>query len=121
MARIELEGMEFYAFHGCYEQEQRVGNRFKVDVYFDYDSSKAQLSDNIYDAVSYLDVYEIVAQQMAIKSHILEHVGRRIVDQISERFKEVENLTVKVTKLAPPLGGALIGVSATVKSNSTVE
>ena len=27
---IEIEGMEFYAFHGCFEAEQIVGNKFIV-------------------------------------------------------------------------------------------
>lgn len=107
--------MEFYGYHGCYVEEQRVGNRFRVDLTFDYDSSVAQKSDSIVDAVSYLDIYEIVRDQMGIKSHILEHVGRRIVDAIKERFTMVSNIEVKVTKLAPPLGGSLIGVCATIR------
>lgn len=115
MATITLEGMEFYGYHGCYVEEQRVGNRFRVDLTFDYDSSVAQKSDSIVDAVSYLDIYEIVRDQMGIKSHILEHVGRRIVDAIKERFTMVSNIEVKVTKLAPPLGGSLIGVCATIR------
>ena len=27
---IEIEGMEFFAFHGCYETERVVGNKFMV-------------------------------------------------------------------------------------------
>lgn len=29
---IDLQGMEFHAFHGCYDLEQRVGNRFEVTL-----------------------------------------------------------------------------------------
>ena len=27
---IEIEGMEFFAYHGCFEAEQIVGNKFMV-------------------------------------------------------------------------------------------
>ena len=27
---IEIEGMEFFAYHGCFEAEQIVGNRFML-------------------------------------------------------------------------------------------
>ena len=30
--RIDLEGMEFRAYHGCYDLERKVGNRFVVDL-----------------------------------------------------------------------------------------
>ena len=27
---LEIEGMEFFAYHGCFEAEQVVGNKFTV-------------------------------------------------------------------------------------------
>ena len=30
---IELEGMEFHAYHGCLEKERREGNTFLVDFH----------------------------------------------------------------------------------------
>ena len=27
---LEIEEMEFFAYHGCFEAEQTVGNKFKV-------------------------------------------------------------------------------------------
>ncbi|MCA1747113.1 MAG: dihydroneopterin aldolase, partial [Bacteroidales bacterium] len=34
---IKIEGMEFYAFHGHYKEEQIVGNRFLVDLEMETD------------------------------------------------------------------------------------
>lgn len=114
MATIKLENIQLYAFHGCYKEEQTVGNHFRVDLSLDYDSSNAQTSDQIVDAVNYLDIYEIVREQMGIKSHILENVCKRIIDAISLKYPNVSNLEVKVSKLAPPLGGPIDAVSATI-------
>ena len=75
--------MRFYAHHGCFEQERAIGTHFHVDVVFETDTSQAEVSDNIGDTVSYLDVYQVVKREMAIPSNLLEHVARRIGEGIS--------------------------------------
>ena len=99
---IELENMEFQAFHGCYELERQVGNRFQV-------------SDRIERTINYLDVFETVREQMDIPSHILEHVAGRIAGRIRERFPQSVRVRVKVSKMAPPLGGKIEKVSVTLE------
>ena len=32
MGKIILEQMEFYAYHGCFQEEQIIGNRFVVQL-----------------------------------------------------------------------------------------
>ena len=111
---IELENMEFHACHGCYPLEQVVGNRFLVDVKIEADLSKAAASDNVADTINYLNVFETVREQMDIPSHILEHVARRIADAIHLRFPKAGKVSVKVSKMAPPLGGKIEKVSVTL-------
>lgn len=113
---IEIEGMEFYAFHGCYREEQIVGNRFLVDLTFETDIMAATESDSIEDTVSYLEVYELVEQEMKITSHILENVAQRIIDGVMERFyPQITHIKVKVSKCNPPLGGNIKKVSVTLE------
>ena len=102
---IEIEEMEFYAFHGCYDTEKRVGNHFRVSLWLDADLDAPARSNRIADTVNYLEVYETVAAEMAVVSDILEHVAARILDAVCARFPQIEKATVKVSKLAPPLGG----------------
>ena len=113
---IEIEGMEFYAFHGCYKEEQIVGNRFLVDLTFETDVKDASESDSIQDTVSYLEVYEIIDKQMKITSHILEHVAERIIEAIMSVFQsQITHIKVKVSKCNPPLGGNIKKVSVTLE------
>lgn len=112
---IELENMEFYAFHGHYEEEQRVGNRFRVDLRYEVDSRAASASDDLSTTVSYLDVYECVREQMGVKSHLLEHLSQRIVRALRERFPGIGELRLKVSKMAPPLGGQVEKVSLVIE------
>ena len=48
---IELAGMEFFSYHGHYDEEQIVGNRFVVDLKVNADFSRASLSDDLFDTV----------------------------------------------------------------------
>lgn len=114
IAIIELENMEFYAFHGCYKEEQIVGNRFRVDLKFKIDATIPAKSDSINDTISYLTVYELVKDQMMITSHILEHVANRILDAMYANFSDLMYVEIKISKLSPPLGGQLTGVSVTM-------
>ena len=102
---IELEGMEFKAYHGCLEQEKVRGNSFVVDFRGELDLSAAADSDNINDTLNYADIYEIVAYEMSIPSELLENVAGRIVKEIEKRFPELRKFSVRVSKKRPPVEG----------------
>ena len=115
MARIDINDMRFYAHHGCFEQERAIGTHFRVDLSFITDTSKAEVSDNIADTVSYLDVYQVVKTEMAKPSNLLEHVAHRVGKRVLESFSAVDSVLVKVSKLNPPLGGQMESVSVEVE------
>lgn len=114
MSLIAINGMQFYAFHGCFSEEQSIGTRFRVDVVFETDTAEAQKSDNISDTVSYLDVYRALKEEMEIPSHLLEHVADRMGERILKDFPRVENVEVTVSKMFPPLGGQMDSVSVKI-------
>ena len=78
--------MEFYAYHGHFEEEQKIGTWFSLDLTMDVDTSKAELSDELDDTVDYSAVYQVVKEKMMIPSKLLEHVGRRILNTIKETY-----------------------------------
>ncbi len=102
---IELEGMEFKAYHGCLEQEKVRGNAFTVDFRGELDLQAAAESDNIMKTVNYADIYEIVAEEMSIPSELLENVAARIVQSIEKTFPELISFSVRVSKRKPPVDG----------------
>ena len=111
MATIAINGMSFYAHHGCFDQERMIGTHFRVDLVFSTDTSLAEQTDSIDHTVSYLDVYQVVSREMNQPSHLLEHVARRICDAVLAASPAIETIGVKVHKLAPPLGGQMDSVS----------
>ena len=113
--RIALERMEFHAFHGCYELERTVGNRFTVDLVITTELGDVAAEDRVEKAINYLTVYEIVRRQMAITQHTVERVAMNIIDALYVAFPQIEHLVCTVSKLAPPLGGKLDRVSVTLE------
>ncbi|HKL37248.1 MAG TPA: dihydroneopterin aldolase [Bacteroidales bacterium] len=115
MGEIHLEDMEFYAFHGHFKEEQIVGNRFLVNLTLKTDMVKAGQSDNLEDALNYQTAYEIVQEEMNKKSHLLEHIARRILDALYKRFDTLKHAHIKVSKMNPPMGGKMESVSVTME------
>jgi dihydroneopterin aldolase len=116
MSTISIEQMEFYAYHGCFREEQIIGTRFLVDLYLDLDTQKAEKTDGLADTVNYQEVYLLVKRQMDIKSKLLEHVGKRILDAIRENYPQVSSARLKISKMNPPLGGKIGNVSLIMQS-----
>ncbi len=113
MSLIKLEGMEFFAYHGCFKEEQIIGTKFRVDLTIETDVEQAAIHDDLHLTINYLSVYQMVKKQMEIKSKLLENVGKRILDELYNQFQGVIKAEVKVSKLNPPLGGKLDCVSLT--------
>jgi 7,8-dihydroneopterin aldolase/epimerase/oxygenase len=111
MGQIQIENMEFYSFHGHFKEERIVGNKFIVNLTIETDMARPAASDNLKDAVNYQQAYEIVKAQMDVKSHLLEHIACRILDAIYSEMDGVEKVTVKVSKMNPPMGGKIGSVS----------
>jgi dihydroneopterin aldolase len=114
MGLIHIEGMEFYAFHGHFKEEQIVGNKFLIDVTLETDMEIPMESDNLKDAVNYQRAYEIVKQEMQKKSHLLEHIAGRILNALYAEMEGIKKATVKVSKVNPPVGGRVNSVSVVV-------
>jgi len=114
MGVIRLENMEFYAYHGHFKEEQIVGNKFLVDLLIETNMSNPAQSDDLKDAVNYQKAYMLVKEEMSKKSHLLEHIGKRILDVLFQELKGIEKITVRVAKMNPPVGGKMDSVSVTL-------
>lgn len=106
--------MEFYAYHGCFEQERKIGTRFSVDIAFDTDSALVEKSDEVKDTVDYSMVYKCIKAQMEISSKTLENLARRTIEALRSEFPTIEKIVLTVKKLNPPVGGKMDCVSVTL-------
>ncbi len=115
MHTIEVNGIKVYAYHGCLEEESKIGGHYLVDVHLKTNFSKAAFSDQLSDTIDYVLVNKIVTEEMAIRSALIEHVGQRIVSRIQQEVKELHSLRVKVTKISPPINGNVSNVAIVIE------
>lgn len=105
MGVITVSGIQLYAYHGCMEEEAKIGSNYEVDVVLEADLSEAAATDELLHTVDYVSVNRIVTEQMAVRSKLLEHVAKRIIDQLSTHHPEIISMEVSVAKLSPPING----------------
>jgi dihydroneopterin aldolase len=110
-SQIELKEMCFFALHGVSEQERLTGNDFTVDLLLTFPFEKATVTDKLEDTISYAAVYDLVRREMGRPSHLLEHLAGRILAILKATYPQLTAVTLRVTKLTPPLGGDVHGAS----------
>ena len=112
---IILENMRFYAHHGVFEQERQIGSWYEASLKIKLDFTQALETDDVKDTINYAKVYDIIAEEMRIPSNLLEYVAGRIINAIRQKFPEIEELEISLSKLHPPVNGELDKASVLLK------
>lgn len=114
MGTITLKNIRTYSFHGCLIEEGKIGSDYSVDLDVKTDLKKSCLSDDLKDTVDYVVLNKIVVEEMAIRAHLLEHVGQRIITRIFKEIPTITRIILAVSKLNPPIGGDVEAVTITL-------
>ncbi len=114
---IELIGMEFYAYHGCFKEEQIIGNRFMVNFSVETEMERPGITDNLCDALNYQELYNMIKEEIEKTSKLLENVALRILERANKDFPTILWAKVTISKLNPPIGGK-VEASRVVMSRS---
>lgn len=99
--------MRFFAYHGVLEHETIYGNHFSVTLRFSADLSKACFSDDVADTINYAEVYDLVKEEMAIPSKLIENAAYRILKRVKESFPQIDRIEVELSKQNPPVSGQM--------------
>ncbi len=114
MGTITLKNIRTYSYHGCLIEEGKIGSDYSVDLEIKTDLKKSCLSDDLKDTVDYVVLNKIVVEEMAIRAHLLEHVGQRIITRIFKEIPTITRIVLAVSKLNPPIGGDVEAVTITL-------
>ena len=107
--RVFVKNIRLHAFHGVMPQERITGNDYLVSVSADCPLAAAVESDSVDDTLNYAHIYNIVKEEMALQSNLVEHVAGRIGRRVLAEFPLADNVRVEVVKLNPPMGAACDG------------
>lgn len=102
--KVAINGAEFYAYHGFYEEERKAGNTFIIDaevVMANYRTT----ADNIAETVNYEVLYNIVKQEMGQTQKLIETVVYNIISRFKEEIPHIVGAKVHMEKISPQLGG----------------
>ena len=107
--QILLEGMVFYGYHGVHEEEQRLGQRFVVDLEAACDLRPAAVSDDLGLNVSYSDLFRITRSIVeGTPQALIESVAEAIATAILEQYPAIAEVTVTVRKPEAPIKGSVL-------------
>ena len=106
--RIILDGMEFYGFHGCNDDEKQLGQKFLVNVEVEVSLEAAGKSDDLNDTVSYSHLFRAVKSVFeGPPRNLLETVAGEIAEKLITDFP-VTTVTIRVMKMFPPIKTGLM-------------
>lgn len=115
MGIIKLTNIRTFSYHGCLEEEGKIGSNYNVNLTIKTNLKPSAQTDELTDTVDYVDLNRIVVEEMAIRAKLLEHVTQRIIDRVLKELLMVTKIEVEVTKLNPPIGGDVEGVTIIMK------
>jgi 7,8-dihydroneopterin aldolase/epimerase/oxygenase len=107
MGLIAIEGLQFYAHHGYYKEEQVLGGKYTVDIYLQVDTTEAAATDDLKKTINYEQVYQIAKTEMEHHAKLIEHVCARILQKVKTAFPQVQKVKVRLSKHNPPLKGSV--------------
>ena len=114
-ATIRIVNAHFYSYIGALPEEQVLGNRYIVNLTATYDATKAIASDDVADAVSYADLYDVIADKIGhSRDNLLEYVAGQILTEILANYKLVDSCEITIQKAIPPIAGVIDAASVTL-------
>lgn len=112
MDKIVLAGLEFYAHHGVFDEENTLGARFVVDVEL---ALPLPETDVLSQTVDYGTVYNLVQHVMQGKRYgLIEALAHHLAAQLLNAEPLVQVVTVRVHKPHAPLPGIVRDVHVEV-------
>lgn len=114
MATISLKDMKFYAYHGYYDFERRIGNNFQVDVDIDI-AMTDDPNDQIDNTYNYEQAHNIISKYMQKKYQLLEGLAYDMAKAIKKSDPIVQKVKITLIKSNPPLKGKVGRAQVTIE------
>jgi dihydroneopterin aldolase len=108
---ILIEKLDIYAYHGFFSEEERLGQRFVLDLVLAVDIRASAMSDSLADTVNYGDVVAVVTKAFtARRFNLLEAAARAVAIAVLDGFPPVNRVEITLRKPAPPIHATLAAV-----------
>ena len=110
---VFVKGLKVEAVIGVFDWERVINQPILIDIALETDISKAALSDDVNDALSYKEVCDDVsAWCKEIKAQLLEHLASEIIDRLFSKYN-CQKITISVAKPTAIKEADAVGVQIT--------
>ena len=104
---VIVKGLQLWGTHGAYPEENKLGQKFIIDVEASYDMTTICLTDKLETGLSYVTVYEIAKKVVTTEQHkLLQRVAQRIAEEVIKAYP-IKQVRVTVKKPSVAIGGIL--------------
>lgn len=111
---ISIRGLQSYGYHGLFEEERTLGQRFVFNLRCELSPQVSHLNDTLDSSVGYhVLAQEVVAISGERKFRTVEALAETIARRLLEKHAAIDSVQAEVAKFSPPMDHAL--ESATVE------
>ena len=102
MTKLNIKGIKIYAFHGHFEEEKKLGGHFIVNLEIGFNSDKVVSTDRLEDTIDYVQVIDIVKEQMKKTKNMIESAANEILDELF-KIELIQSVSIELEKISPPV------------------
>jgi len=118
MDKIIIKGIEVFAYHGAFPEENLLGQRFTIDIQMQKDIRRACIHDSLEDTVHYGFVHDdVVTLTKNSKFKLIEKLAEEIAKMIITKYG-VSIVTVTIEKPNAPINGIFKYVAVEITRES---
>jgi len=113
MARIILDKIHFYAYHGCLVEESKIGSEYELSISVEFDMETVGTSDDLSKAIDYCLVTDIALNIAQERHQLLETIVYKIAKALLDRIPNISGGEVALYKMTPPINARVnkVGIS----------
>lgn len=104
MDAIHLEDLAFFAYHGLYDEEAKLGQRFHVDLTCWLDLQKVCETDEYADTVCYASLLKTVETAVTeTRFKMIERLAAQVIEAVFESDVRIQRVRIRIHKPSAPL------------------
>jgi len=104
LTTIQISGLQIFGYHGLFEEERRLGQKFNFDIDATLNPAATHRDDDLHGSIRYDAVVDAAVNlASAMKYQTLEALGEAIAIGLLRRFALIDTICVGVAKFSPPI------------------